>query len=428
MATTKRRILFLQGPTSLFWRELSLAFEADGHQTFKINVHLGEVLWWLRASAYRYHGRFSRWPAYLDAFVRKHGITDILYYADRQPYHVVAQEVANRHGINAIAVENGYLRPDWLTVERGGMGAYSQFPDDPAVIRVMARDLPEPDLGVRYRHGFMTEMSNEVAYHVFAWLYRPLFPFYKSGRYYNTIVEYWTGAVYLSGDKRRARQAASVVAALTASPAPFYVVALQLQADKQIRANSPFTHMSEMIERVVASFAADAPSDAALVFKQHPHDNGSENWPAVVARSAARHGVAGRVMLIAGGDLGEMLARAKGCILVNSTVGLFSIRAGCPTKTLGIAIFDMPGLTHQGPLETFWRTPEPVDSELARDLVKVLAATIQVKGSFYNPDGRRAAIAEIVRRVATDRVNGRHDAIPPPRLAKARAIGVPMDA
>jgi capsular polysaccharide export protein len=421
-----RHILFLQGPTSVFWRELSLAFEEAGHKTSKINVHLGDLLWWMRRGAVNYRGRFSRWPAFLNAYVTRHGITDILYYADRQPYHIVAQEIAAARGINAIAIENGYLRPDWITVERGGMGAYSQFPDDPDLIRLAARDLPEADLPVRYPHGFYTEMVNEVAYHVFAWLYRALFPFYTSGRYYNTIVEYSTGIAYFMGQKRRAAAADVVVDALISAQKPFYVVALQLQADKQIHANSPFNHISEMIDSVTASFAAEAPRDALLVFKQHPHDNGSENWPDVIARAAARHDVSDRVQLIIGGDLGKLLAMARGCIIVNSTVGLFSIRAGCPTKTLGIAIFDMPGLTHQGTLDSFWTTPEPIDPDLARDLVKVLAATIQVKGSFYNRDGRRAAIAEIVRRVATDSVNGRVDAIQPPRLSKARAIGVPV--
>jgi capsular polysaccharide export protein len=423
-----RRILFLQGPTSLFWRELAIAFEAVGHRTFKINVHLGEVLWWARRGAVNYRGRFSRWPTFLDAFVVKHGITDILYYADRQPYHVVAQDIAASRGINAIAIENGYLRPDWITLERGGMGVYSQFPDDPAIIRALARDLPEPDLRLRYPHGFYTEMVNEVAYHVTAWLYRGLYPFYRSGRYYNTIAEYSRGVVHLFGEKRRTQLAKDVVETLTSGRDPFYVVALQLQSDKQIRANSPFSHIGDMIQHVTASFAAHAPQNARLLFKQHPHDNGSENWPQVLARVAGRHGVADRVQLIAGGDLGRLLASARGCVIINSTVGLFAIRAGCPTKTLGIAIFDLPGLTHQGSLDDFWTNPDPIDGDLAADFMKALAATIQIKGSFYNREGRRAAIAEIVRRVASDCVNGRHDAIIPPRLAKARAMGVPIGA
>ena len=115
-------------------------------------------------------------------------------------------------------------------------------------------------------------------------------------------------------------------------------------------------------------------------------------------------------------------------VLVNSTVGLFSIRALCPTKVLGIAVFDIAGLTHQGSLDEFWTSPEPVDPNLARDLVMAMAATIQVKGSFYDPMGRKAAQAEIVRRLQHDLINQPGAFIaPPPRLAQAGSLGVPLD-
>nr|MCU0820769.1 capsular biosynthesis protein [Beijerinckiaceae bacterium] len=73
-------------------------------------------------------------------------------------------------------------------------------------------------------------------------------------------------------------------------------------------------------------------------------------------------------------------------------------------------------LTHQGSLDEFWVSPEPVDASLAQDFVKALAATIQVKGDFYDPMGRKAAISEIVRRVLDNRVNEPGAFIdPPPR-------------
>ena len=81
----------------------------------------------------------------------------------------------------------------------------------------------------------------------------------------------------------------------------------------------------------------------------------------------------------------------------------------------------MPGLTHQGPLASFWSSPEPVDANLAADLMKVLADTIQVKGSFYNKAGRALAAQEIVRRVAAGEVNEPGAFVPaPPRLPVRR--------
>jgi capsular polysaccharide export protein len=419
-----RRILFLQGPPSIFWRELAIAFEAAGHATFKIHLNLGDVLWWLRRGGWHFRGRFSGWQKYLDRFVRDHGITDILYYADRQPYHIVAQAVAARHGIAAIAIENGYLRPDWITLERSGMGAFSHFPADPARIRILAAGLPDPDLAVRYRHGLVTEMTNEISYNLFARFYRFLYPLYRSGSYYNPFTEYVTGLIYHMTGAGRAADARRIVTERVASDRPYFVVALQLQADKQIHANSPFTHISEMIERVVASFAAHAPDDAVLLFKEHPHDNGVEKWHRITAAAATRHGVDARTQLICAGDLGRLLERARGCVIVNSTVGLYALRAGVPTKALGVAVYDMPGLTDQKPLDAFWRDPTPPDPELLRDFVRLLAATIQIKGSFYNRAGRHAAIREIVDRIASGRVNGAADEGYAVRLDAARKLGV----
>lgn len=420
----KRRILFLQGPPGFFWRELAMAFEAAGHSTFKIHLHLGEVLYWFRRGGTHFRGRFASWEAWLERFVVANGITDILYYSDRQPYHVVAQEVAAWHGVNAIAVENGYLRPDWITLELNGMGTFSHFPDDPEKIRELAKGLPAPDLAVRYPHGLVTEMTHEITYNLCARVYRLLYPLYRSGTYYSPFTEYVIGILYHTGSKRRGVAAKAVVEELASGNLPYYVVALQLQSDKQIHANSPFAHLGEMIETVIASFSAEAPLNAVLVFKEHPHDNGVENWPRVIAEAAARHGVEARVKYICGGDLGRLLQRASGCVIVNSTVGLHALRAGVPVKTLGVAIYDMTGLTDQKPLDAFWRDPAPVDPDLLDAFTRLMAETIQIKGSFYHAAGRKAAVAETVRRVAQGRVNGSADVGLAPRIAYARKLGV----
>lgn len=427
MAASGRTILFLMGPTTSFWRKLAGAFESRGARVVKVCFGMGDWLFWRPHPAVHYRGRLCRWRGFLEALIDREGITDILYYADRQPYHLVASEVARERGIPAMTVENGYLRPDWITLERGGMGVYSHFPDSPDTIRALAENLPPPDLDVRFPHGFWTEMVHEAAFHLFNYSWRIFYPFYTSGKYYDPLLEILIGLPRLLGRDAREAEARRTIKQLTTSPEPYFACALQLQGDYQIRANSPYSHIAEMIDEVIASFARTAAPDARLVFKQHPHDNNRENWAGSIQKSAARSGVAGRVFSIDGGDLGALLKKAKGCVMINSTVGLFSLRFRCPIKILGIAIYDMPGLTHQGPLDGFWQAPAPVDSALVDDFVKVLASTIQVKGSFYHREGRRRATQEIVERVLAGRVNEPGAFVdPPPRLAMARALGVPL--
>jgi capsular polysaccharide export protein len=420
-----RVILMLHGPTAPFWRELGRGFERAGHRVVKVHFAMGEFVYWRRTGGIHYRGRLNAWPDFLRRLIRREGITDVVYYADRFAYHVIARRVAEEIGIPAYAIENGYLRPDWITLERGGMGAYSHMPVEPDVYHALAANLPAPDLAVRYPVGFWTEILNEITYSWFNVLWRALYPFFQSGKHYNPILEVMVGIPHLLRRKGMARLADATIEAQLASGRPYFVLPLQLQGDYQIRDNSPFSHVAEVIETVLASFARNAPGDTDLIVKLHPHDNGAENFGSVVAQAAKRHGLEGRVSFIDGGDLGRLLASARGCVMVNSTVGLFSLRQHCPTRILGLAIYDIPGLTHQGPLDGFWLAPEPVDAALVEAFIRVLAATIQVKGSFYHPDGRKAAVETIVARILDRAVNEPGAFVdPPPRLEKARALGV----
>lgn len=422
MTAQARRVLFLQGPPTVFWRELAAAFEAEGHETRRVNLSTADWLTWRRPGAHHYRGTFGGWRRWLDRYIAREGVTDILYYADRLPYHVAAAEAAEAAGIPAYAVEFGYLRPDWLTLERRGMGAYSHFPNDPDAIRRLAADLPPPpETRVRYAHNFREEARDEVLFNLANALFCWPYPFFRMDKRHHPLLDYPSWLPRLARGSRLARAAQAVARDCAAQRWPYHLVALQLEADYQIRDNSPYATLGDMIEEVIASFARHAPARNRLILKLHPLDNGLENWPRLAARAARRRGVSDRVKTVDGGRLEDFIDHARGVIAVNSTVGLHAIQAGAPVLALGPAVYDMPGLTHQGPMARFWTAPEPVDAALAQDFVKLLAAAIQVKGSFYNPEGRRLAAREIVARVAGGRVNAPGAFVsPPPRLPVRR--------
>jgi len=416
MSDRPLRVLFLQGPPTGFWRELAGTFEAGGHAALKVNLCTADALFW-RRRARAYRGRFSRWRGWIARLLAEERIDAVLYYADRLPYHVVAAEEAARLGVPAYAVEFGYLRPDWLTLERGGMGAFSHLPDDPAVWRALAAEAPAPASEARFGHSFLHEAASDVAFHLANALLAPPYPFYRLDKPVHPLIDYPSWLPRLWRGDREAAFAEAVTREAEAGAAPFHLFALQLQSDYQIRDNAPFDDLGEMIEAVVASFARAAAPERRLIVKLHPLDNGLFDWPGAVRRAAARHGVEGRVTTIDGGRLDALIRHAGGVVVANSTVGLHAIRAGAPVAALGEAVYAMSGLTHQGPLDGFWEAPAPVDAALARDFVRALAATAQVRGSFYHPEGRRLAAAEIVRRVAAGGVQaGAAYVDPPPRL------------
>jgi capsular polysaccharide export protein len=322
------KVLFLQGHPSVFARDLGRALARRGHAVRHVTLNFGDWLYWRGEGEIRYRGSLDDWEPWLDRLVQTEEIDLLVYFADRHPYHVAAQRVARRRGITPLSYEFGYLRPDWITVERGGQSVHSHFPDRLEVIRALAATLPTPDPRPRYGHPHWREAVAEVAYHLGNALLWPVFPRFVADRTRHPIVEYLSYIPRNLRAARNARHAEAVVQSRLGGEDPFFVLALQMEGDYQIRANSRYAGLRPLLEEVITSFAADAPADARLVVKLHPMDNGLTNWRNVTLALAAQAGVADRVDFIDGGDLLALLGAAAGCIVVNSTVGLHALQAG----------------------------------------------------------------------------------------------------
>ncbi|MBA5775811.1 capsular biosynthesis protein [Stappia sp. F7233] len=423
-----RTVLFLQGPPGYFFRTVADEVEAQGHRALRINFGPADWFFWHDARCTQYRGRLKDWPVFLERFVRENAVTDILYYQDRLPYHAAARDLSQRMNVQAIACEFGYLRPDWITLERGGMSALSHFPEDPASIIEAARNLPPIDRRPLYNHPFHLEAFYEVVFNlinVFFWF---LFPFFSQDKYYHPIPEYLWMIPRLFLSRHRNRHANYLIDDVVDAGLPYFVFPLQLQSDYQLRYNAPFDHLLEAAEVAMTSFARHAPRQARLVFKVHPLDQGIEPWRSRLRALARKYGLKRRVYVIDGGNLDTLLRNAAGMLTVNSTTALHAARVGCPTKVLGIAVYDIEGIASQRPLDEFWRAPPKPDPDLVIALERLMATGIQVKGNFYVREGQRVAAREIVSRIIGDRVNcpqvlrGLQ-----PRVAKARAHGLPVD-
>ncbi|WP_210238854.1 capsular biosynthesis protein [Cohaesibacter sp. CAU 1516] len=426
-AEKSRVFLFLQGHPSFFARNVAAQLEQDGHKALRINFCLGDSLVWLGRPAVTYRGRFRDWEAYVRRFIISHGVTDIVYYADRKPYHQVAARVAQEFKIATYCYEFGYLRPDWITLERGGMSAFSHFPNNPDQIAQIATHCDEPDQELKYPYTKPREILYEVSYNLLSYFSFFLNPFYRADRYYNPLVEYVSGIPGLFFEKKRHRVARELVTRLARNGNSFFIFSLQLQSDYQLRSNAPFSHQREAIRTAIESFARRAESKTHLVFKAHPLDNGWERWGAYIKKKAKELGIEDQIHFIIGGNLTFMLKFAKGCVLINSTVGMHAIRLGCPVKVLGHAVYDIPRVTHSGPLDSFWDNPQKPDAALVDDLVKVMANTIQVKGNFFTTKGQRAAVPAFAARLANGDVNCKGAFLPlPPRLSTLNAHEPPL--
>jgi len=398
------RFLFLQGGYSSFFNRVADGLLARGHSVVGINFCAGDRWLWRGKEAVNYRGRLSDWPAFIEGFLEQQEITDVILLGEQRDYHKQAVAAAKRLGIRVVATDFGYLRPDWLTLERDGMGGNSHFPREPGKLLDYARDLPPLERNVKYTDRFWDMAVGDLVYSFANVLFWFLFPRYRRSDHRAHPLRYFPALGWrLLFAGRRDKQADRVLSQLQDWGGEYFLFPMQLEHDFQIQAYSPFGTMDEAVIATLNSFAENAPANTRLLFKVHPWDPGFKNWrPRIEARASAL-GLAERVLIVDGGSLDRMISAAKGLVTVNSTSAIQALRAGCPVVCLGEAIFDTPGLSHQKGLDSFWLDPLCPEQRLVDAFERLLAGTTQFRGVFYSEPGLTAAVEEAVRRLDAPR-------------------------
>ncbi|PZQ13004.1 MAG: capsular biosynthesis protein [Ancylobacter novellus] len=394
-----RTFLFLQGLASPFFVRLGHALKDRGYGVARVNLNLGDRLFWNIPGAIDYRGRFEDWRGFISRAMDERGVTDLVLFGDGRPYHRVAIATAQLRGVRVHVFEEGYFRPNWITLEEGGVNGFSGLPRDPESIDRIAAAIatvpePQPIGGDMRARTFWDVLYN--CSQVFA----PYFyPHYRRYRPNHCLVEYagWIGRIVRK--KAEARRSEAVERMLRRSKSPYFLLPLQLDSDYQIRLHSPFSAMSEVVEFVARSFAQHAPANAKLVVKLHPLDNGLVNRRKATQITAHRTGLGDRIVYLDGGDGDALVRNAAGVVVVNSTMGTMAVERGVPTIAIGQAIYDVEGLTHQGTLESFWTAPVAPKPDRVEAFRKVVAARTQLNGGFYSREAIQIAVENSVARL-----------------------------
>lgn len=415
-----RRFLFLQGPVAPFFAEVAAGLRALGHATHRINLCLGDRLFWKGPGAVDYRGRLGDWPAFLGGFLDAHAITDLVLLGEQRPYHRLAIEAAHARGVAVTVTDFGYLRPDWIVLERDGMGAESRFPRDPEAIRALAARCSEPDLARRFADDFPRQARWDVAFHL-ASLLPTRFPRDARWVLHHPVPAYLGTGLRLLRRRRDTREAAATLARLReAGAGPLYCFAMQMENDYSVRAYSDFPDNDSALARTIGSFARHAPPGAQLLVKVHPLDPGLKAWGRRLARIAAEAGVAGRVHLLDGAlPIEPVLEACRGMVTINSTVGIAAIAQGRAVTVLGRALYDIEGLAWQGGLDAFWTAAPPPEPDLAAAFIRAIAGCLHVRGVYYARPGLDAAVAATVRRLHAGRIG-----VPDAEIAMAIPLAI----
>ncbi|WP_240775347.1 capsule biosynthesis protein [Neokomagataea tanensis] len=362
------------------------ALRKEGYGVWKVNFNGGDRLTWGLPGGIDFTGRANEWPDALLKIIVKHEITDVILFGDCRPLHSAAIAVCARLHIPVHVFEEGYLRPDWVTLELGGVNGNSTLSKDPKYYLDQASALPSLPPHTPVPSSFRTRALQGLAYNTADLLTRWHYRHWNNYRPWHPLTEGIGWLRKLADQKKRLARTNTTLANLRASNSPYMLFPLQLDADAQVRLHSSFSGMAEAIRTVIASFTEHAPRGMRLVIKEHPLDNNVRSWRHEVAMQAAAYGVSERVDYFESGDIAELVQTSLGVITINSTTGTLALAENKPVITLGSAVYDIPGITFQGPLSEFWASPGIPDMNVFEAYRRVLIERCLIPGGFFSDE------------------------------------------
>lgn len=398
-APPRRVFLFLQGPHGPFFHRLGAMLRRTGAEVWRVGFNAGDRAFWFHGESYLpFNGTPEDWPARIAALLAEKRVTDLVLYGDTRGIHAEAVTEARRRGLRVHVFEEGYMRPYWVTYERGGANGHSRLMQmDVADMRAA---LARSDMEAPLPPGHWGDMRQHIFYGaLYHW-----FVMFRNGDYRNFRAH---------RDLPVAREFQLYLKRLLTMPLtrverfletlrirrggyPYHLVLLQLEHDSSFRKHSPFASMGEFVDLVLDGFAEGAPGHHHLVFKAHPLENGQLPLRRMIAEAARRLGIADRVHFVPGGKLARLLDDARSAVTVNSTAGQQVLWRGIPLRTFGRAVYAKPEFVSDQPLPEFFALPTRPDSRAYKDYRRYLLETSQVPGGFYASRGRRQLLRQVV--------------------------------
>lgn len=406
MEQRDRRFLFLQGPHGPFFSQLAALLMKAGARCWRVGFNAGDARFWKdRASFIPFTDPRSAWPDRLRAILNKHRITDLVVYGDVRWIHRQAIEIADELGCRIHVFEEGYLRPSWVTYERGGSNGHSPLMDTSIAemtdaLRGHAPELPSAPA----RWGDMRQhMFYGAVYHFHVLFRNAEFATFRPHRSLTVRQEFLLYLKMLARLPLTMLERALATRHIRSGGFPYHLFLLQLEHDSAFQAHSPFSSMTDVLADVICAFAASAPSHHHLVFKAHPLEDGRIPLQREIRRLARAAGLSSRVHYVKGGKLARLLDEARSVLTVNSTAAQQALWRGIPVKALGRAVYAKPELVSPQPIEAFLANPLPPDMRAYRDFRHYLLESSQVAGGFYSATGRQHLLRQVTDMLLSDK-------------------------
>ena len=153
-----KRYLLLQGPMGPFFADLADWLESKGREAVNVVFNGGDRFYCNHRFMLHYKQTPEQFPHWLKETWQHYPFDTIICFGDCRPLHQAARHWALAKGLRFLAFEEGYLRPHFITLEEGGVNAYSSLPRDPEFYRHLPELPPrsiqqlKPSTRLRYWH------------------------------------------------------------------------------------------------------------------------------------------------------------------------------------------------------------------------------------------------------------------------------------
>ncbi len=417
--------LFLQGPHGPFFFRLGQMLRKAGATVWRVGFNAGDEAFAFGDPGFmRFPATAEAWQEWVTTLIRDKGVTDLVLYGDTRPIHAQAIDVARVMGLTVHVFEEGYMRPYWVTYERGGTNGHSRLMQ--MSVDQMRADLDRSDLDVPEPPAHWGDMRQHVfygaAYHWFVLFRNRRYPNFRPHRDLSVGREAALYTRRLLAMPFIALDRTIATARIRFGGWPYHLVLLQLEHDASFRAHSPFGSMAEFLEVVIDGFARGAPRHHHLVFKAHPLENDRSPTRRTIHALAKNHGVLDRVHYVRGGKLARLLDHARTAVTVNSTAAQQVLWRSIPLKVFGRAVYDKPEFVSTLPLPEFFASPGRPDSRAYRDYRRFLLETSQIPGGFYSSRGRRQLLRQVVDMMLDD--EDPYDALRSGKISPRQALRI----
>ena len=329
-----------------------------------------------------YKGTQEGRKKFIKIFLISKKIDTIFLMGDCRYYQSILIKIAQKNNIAVFVFEEGYFRPSYITLEQTGVNNYSTIPRKKSFF-INYKD-NEKINQILISNTFRNLAFESSIYFILSFLGQYKYPNYVHHRNFNPFSEFYYGVKNLYRKTIKHFSEKKLYSNLTfLYKKKYFFIPLQTHNDFQVVTHSKYNSIEDFINEILLTFSKVNNEDIILVFKHHPIDRGRKNYTKHIMKMKKKYGLKNKIEICFDIKLSRLLKNAKGTIVINSTVGMESLKYNTPTICLGKSLYDLEGLTNQGNLKSFFETPGEVNQILFKKFQNYLIKNTQINGSFY---------------------------------------------